>query len=495
MKNRRIALGFFVIILLLGTVGAISLLNVRNVADNADMLYRHPFAVNNAVKNIQINLVSMHRSMKDVVLAENRTQLDAAIEKVNGYEQTVFTEFNVIFERFLGERQVIDLAYKAFVEWKVIRNTVIALVGKGKIQEAAAITKGEGADHVELLNRATEALADFAHTKAEEFHSEASSSRDHSLVIVSTLAVLTMAISIAIAVTVTRGLETKTKENRQNAHLIDQNIMMATFDIEGNVTSASNALCRFLGVTRENILGKPGHFFIVDDKDGENLISEIWRRIKTGQDWEGEITRQAPNGMTYWAASKVLPVLDENFEIVSYSNILQDTTSKKLSVTDNLTSLYNRRLFEETVDQELKIARRQESEVTLAIIDIDFFKKYNDRYGHPQGDVALSTVGATLQKCLKRPNDYAFRIGGEEFAVLFTGVNKSSSRHFLEGIRQSVEALNIPHEASGVADVLTISIGAACVSASTAPNQEELYAQADKALYLAKNTRNALVIS
>ncbi len=491
----RITLGFLAIILLLGTLGAVSLFYARGVIESTENLYRHPFVVNNAVKNIQINLVAMHRSMKDVVLADNHRQLAAAIEKVDTYELEVFDEFNVIFDRFLGDRKTVDRAYQAFVNWREIRHSVIALVGQKKIKEAADITKGRGADHVELLNRATKELADFAHMKANEFHKRAKTVEQRALVAISLLLMLTMGASIVIAIIVIRGLARSNKENKQKAHLIDQNIMMASLDTQGNVLSASNALCRFIAEDKENIVGKPSNFFIVDEKDGEQQVAEIWRRIRSGETWEGEIVRQHDTGMTYWAVSKILPVLDESYEIVSYSNILTDTTSKKLSVTDNLTSLYNRRLFEETVEQQLKVARRQEKDLTLAILDIDFFKRYNDHYGHPKGDVALSRVGGELLKSLKRPEDYAFRIGGEEFAILFTGLDREASRRFLEEIRETIKNLGIPHESSSVADVLTVSIGAVTTAAALVPSQEELYTQADKALYLAKNTRDTVIIT
>ena len=126
---------------------------------------------------------------------------------------------------------------------------------------------------------------------------------------------------------------------------------------------------------------------------------------------------------------------------------------------------------------------------------MDFFKNYNDRYGHPAGDKALSDVAHQMVSQLNRPNDYAFRIGGEEFALVFSGLSHEESKLFLEEIRQSISDLGILHENSGVSNCLTISIGAHVVHPGHFIDEKAIYELADKALYVAKEKRNTVFVN
>lgn len=111
----------------------------------------------------------MHRSMKDVLLAENWEQLKNAIIIVSEYENKVHKSFDIVYERFLGDKKIIDEAHKAFEEWKPIRNEVIYLKQKGKYDQASHITKYKGDKHVRFLFTKTKNLTDFAEKKANEF--------------------------------------------------------------------------------------------------------------------------------------------------------------------------------------------------------------------------------------------------------------------------------------------------------------------------------------
>ncbi|EAR62746.1 diguanylate cyclase domain-containing protein [Neptuniibacter caesariensis] len=490
---RNLIFGFVFIISLMIGLGGFSLFHLNNISKDVENIYNHPFAVSNAGQSIQTLVFAMHRDMKDVVLAKTPEQVRATLEQVHTHEQKVLKEFDIIFERFLGNKSQIKQTYQTFIEWKNIRDEVANLALAGETEAAAIITKTRGAQHVDKLLGEVHEFVLFARKKADEFRSQSASNRDHSIYVVSTISFLTLIFSILIAFKVIARIQKAQKELGLREHLVDQNIMMATMDTEGVVLDASNALCRFLGTTKEEMIGKPSHFF--DNSDNQNDLSEkIWRTIRTGKAWQGEICHIAPDGLLHWASSRVLPTLDENFKVTGFTNLLQDSTSKKLSITDKLTTLPNRRSFEEVLQREIKQAYRHNRPITLAILDVDFFKRYNDTYGHPQGDKALRMVADCILECLRRPTDFAFRIGGEEFAIVIADQDLQQSQVFLDSIREKVEALEIPHSKSDVSGFVTISIGAFWTRGSDNPDKALLYAEADKALYLAKNSRNQCVV-
>ncbi|MEW8508461.1 MAG: GGDEF domain-containing protein, partial [Candidatus Thiodiazotropha sp.] len=147
------------------------------------------------------------------------------------------------------------------------------------------------------------------------------------------------------------------------------------------------------------------------------------------------------------------------------------------------------------IDHEVRMARRHETNLTLAIIDVDHFKKYNDKYGHPAGDEALAAISQTILSKMRRPSDYAFRLGGEEFALVFTELGRAESNDFLDNIRHSIESLNIPHATNTASEYISISIGAVTANGRSILDAEQFYSEADKALYMAKNNRNCTVIT
>ena len=173
--------------------------------------------------------------------------------------------------------------------------------------------------------------------------------------------------------------------------------------------------------------------------------------------------------------------------------------NKKLenaSYTDSLTNLHNRRYFNYIYEKELKRAKRNKNYITFMMLDIDFFKLYNDTYGHVEGDFALKSVAKALQDTLKRPSDYVFRLGGEEFGVLLTDTDESSSAKLARDICDSIRGRELKHEKSTVNEFVTISIGVVCCVADDALNDDILISRADEMLYEAKESgRDRYVIT
>lgn len=165
-------------------------------------------------------------------------------------------------------------------------------------------------------------------------------------------------------------------------------------------------------------------------------------------------------------------------------NVELQNKLRLLSEQDPLTQLGNRRAFDEQIKNLLSISQKQGKCVGLLFADIDYFKRYNDWYGHPAGDATLQRVAAIIRDNI-RPHDVCFRIGGEEFVVLLPDCDLTQAQQVAERLRQRVWAADIPHERSKVATNVTLSIGVAMAEAGQY-HAERLLKYADDALYAAK---------
>jgi len=206
------------------------------------------------------------------------------------------------------------------------------------------------------------------------------------------------------------------------------------------------------------------------------------------------------DGEKHWIESKILPIFDEEKNFLGNASIQIDITKYKklqtLAITDELTGLYNRRFFNETLSREIKRALRDKLLLSFMMLDIDYFKKYNDSNGHDAGDKVLKAVATAIKNSVHRGGDYAFRLGGEEFGVLFSKTNIEDSIFLAENIRQNIENLNIEHSSSKVTNHITVSIGLLVVDFSKdVVDENGFYTMSDTALYQAKDEgRNRVVL-
>jgi len=162
----------------------------------------------------------------------------------------------------------------------------------------------------------------------------------------------------------------------------------------------------------------------------------------------------------------------------------------KLNHRDGLTNIPNRRLFDEQYDKELSRAKREKLPLAIIMIDIDYFKLFNDFYGHQKGDDCLKKVALTLAKGPHRATDIVCRYGGEEFVMILPNTNARAAMKVAESLRLSVEALQLPHKDSKASVHVSISLGVA----AGVPNEHCLIDQADEALYAAKQSRNRVCL-
>jgi diguanylate cyclase (GGDEF)-like protein len=158
-----------------------------------------------------------------------------------------------------------------------------------------------------------------------------------------------------------------------------------------------------------------------------------------------------------------------------------------------LTALANRRRFDEALQREWERAIHNQSPISLLMIDIDFFKAYNDRYGHPMGDECLRRVASAIAQTVTRPTDLSARYGGEEFACILSDTDMKGAVAVAQRILGAIRSLNLPHLLSTVADHVTVSIGVGTSTPADGQPYAQLIEAADRSLYRAKqNGRNQI---
>lgn len=182
--------------------------------------------------------------------------------------------------------------------------------------------------------------------------------------------------------------------------------------------------------------------------------------------------------------------LIESSETLKHLNLKLE----QASYTDSLTGLFNRRYFNVVYEREFKRALRSNKPFVFMMLDIDFFKQYNDTYGHLQGDLALQAVAKILKATLQRPGDYPFRLGGEEFGIVLSDIDCKNAHIMGEKVRASIESLKIEHKGSKILPTLSVSIGGICIVPTADMSEDALIHAADTNLYAAKERgRNQVV--
>ena len=167
---------------------------------------------------------------------------------------------------------------------------------------------------------------------------------------------------------------------------------------------------------------------------------------------------------------------------------LKSDKLEELSMIDSLTNIPNRRFFNENFEKKYREILRDKKSLALIMIDVDFFKLYNDNYGHWQGDECLRKVAQTLRKNLKRPTDTVSRYGGEEFVVLLKDIDRDGAKKVVQSLIDAVANLKIEHKYSTAAEFVTISAGLSIKESDEDISKEDLLKIADNELYRAKES-------
>lgn len=292
-------------------------------------------------------------------------------------------------------------------------------------------------------------------------------------------------------------------------------------DKNGHCIWINDQALKILGFTKQEILGKDQHLLFHHHKPSNEFydvhecpINLTLNDHQTRYADEHFIRRDG----TFFPVNLTVSSNNGNGAIVIFRDIteqvqmnqeLQNTQSKlkELNLTlkhkndmlkelaryDGLTHIPNRRFFDEMYEKKYKEVTRENKSLAVLMIDVDYFKLYNDHYGHLEGDECLIKIASTLKNTLKRPTDMVARYGGEEFVILLKNIDKKGVLKVAQSLIDGVSDLNLRHEYSDAANYVTISIGVAFKDPQELISKEELLKQADEALYKAKeNGRNQI---
>lgn len=277
-------------------------------------------------------------------------------------------------------------------------------------------------------------------------------------------------------------------ENLLRIAIIDEYVLLVEVNLAHEITYISQALLELTGYSSEEVLGKNPHIFSSGAMK-EGFYKQLWQTLHRAETWQGEFKNRKKNGDYFWVKTTISP----NYKgevLISYTAISEDISDKKviekLSQTDGLTKLFNRLKIDDVLQHEFEKFRRYGASFSIILLDIDYFKRVNDRFGHQVGDSVLIELATILRENTRRVDSIG-RWGGEEFMVICPQTSKEGALILAQKLRQKVETFEF-----SVAHQQTISLGVAQIESNE--NLEKLIKRGDENLYHAKERgRNQVV--
>lgn len=299
------------------------------------------------------------------------------------------------------------------------------------------------------------------------------------LVLITSIPIAILISSIPLALQ--RKLSSALVKIHASSRIIDRHVMTLVVDEHCFIRQASTSFCSKLGYTSQNLLEKHCSLVINPNSDStENEQKDLKQYILFNK--EMDIT--ASNGRTFCVECTVSPVVQKDGDVNEHTIIFVDITEKKeiekRTTIDHLTKLYNRLGADKILEREFSFAQRYKTSFSVAMVDIDFFKKINDTYGHQAGDSVLIQIAKILQQ-MTRQTDSPTRFGGEEFLIILPQTNENGAYMLAQNLRKKIENFNFL-----VKENITASFGVA--SFCDNDTIQTIIKRADEALYEAKNS-------
>ncbi len=281
------------------------------------------------------------------------------------------------------------------------------------------------------------------------------------------------------------ALSSKEGELQEYLRIVDQHVPISKTDPRGVITYVNESFCRVCGYAKEELIGRSHNILRHPDMPA-SVYARMWETISSGRLWKGEIKNRAKDGHPYWISATISPLFDKEGSISGYMSVRRDVSDRVLAFTDALTAAPNRRKFDETVSLEMERVRRYGGALSLALLDVDDFKRVNDTFGHERGDSVLREMAEIIRPTVRETDLFA-RWGGEEFVILLTGTPVAGALRFALKLRDTVAA----HTFDAVGRV-TCSLGVSQFRPGDTP--QTMFSRADDGLYRAKRGgRNRVV--
>ena len=296
-----------------------------------------------------------------------------------------------------------------------------------------------------------------------------------------------------------RNRRTSSSLRKFSAAVENSSACIMITDCAGVIEYVNRSFTTITGFPTHEAIGRTPSLLKSGVMDTEIYVT-LWNTILSGRSWTGELLNRRRDGSLYWEGTQISPIFNTRGKIISFVSVKDDITEKRriqeelsfLSTTDTLTKIANRRRFMEALEAQVAGMSRDGGYPSLLILDVDHFKRVNDRFGHATGDRALVVVAAACVTVV-RQSDLAARLGGEEFAVLLPACGPDEAYDVAECIRETIAAGQLQAE-DGTPFAVTASIGVA--TASGDDTAEALLARADGALYLSKRSgRNRATVA
>ena len=303
-------------------------------------------------------------------------------------------------------------------------------------------------------------------------------------------------------ITERKRIADKLQESEKSFRLLAENSsdMISKHNRDGLFTYVSPACYTLLGYRDDELIGQ-SHFDFHHPDDKQRMIDNLELIYKHADANTITYRMRRKDGSYRWFESTTSVVFYDGDRTQTLVSVSRDITPRKeiemkmleqyqilhaLSHVDELTNIANRRTFDESWNNEWEDAQRHHMPVTLMLGDIDNFKAYNDTFGHQKGDECLRQIAAALRSALKRPLDIVARYGGEEFGIILPQTSHERAATIAVRLLEAVRQLQIPHAEATGSPYVTISIGSATWKPNCSFTQDELFIQADRALYQAK---------